>query len=364
MIPRLLPVLLPVLLLPVLLATVACGTATHVEKRTERKATRTVQKRQIHSMETVNIGGLPQQLYIRGLKAGLPVLLFLHGGPGYPEAGRAHRYGADLEEEFIMVHWDQRGAGRSYSSTLSPADMSIAQLTADTIELTEYLTSRFGVERIVLVAHSFGTTMGLLAAKKRPELYWAYVGMGQIVNLHLSEQISYKWALETATAQEKFDAVKQLRAIGQPPYGDTVGDYMRGMSVHLRWITRLGGSIYGEANLKKVTQLARTAYRGWRVQPKQITAGVQFSFKTLWKDARSLDMFTAASEIKVPLFLVSGRLDYTTPFELVKRYQNAVVAPSGKHMVWFYNSAHWPHIEEPDKFARLLIDRVLPLVGR
>ncbi len=352
---RTLPALATLLLLG------ACGGGQRVAG-TENKVEAVVRiPRAVNEVEKVVIGGVETRLCMRGLRKSNPVLLFLHGGPGYPEAPQAHAYGAGLEEEFIVVHWDQRGAGMGYNGGIPESSMTIERFVRDIKEVTEYLRTRFGVGKIVLVGHSWGSVIGLHAVKRHPALFHAYVGIGQVVNVHQGEEISYKWTLEMARQTENHAAVRALEALGRPPYGN-LGAQLRGITIQRRWLTKFGGNLYGERGFGKLKAIHKKAPRPYRVPVKKLTGGLKFSFRVLWPKVAAVDMFTQVRSVQVPVFFLSGRLDYTTPFELVERYHAFVDAPRGKRMVWFYSSAHWPHVEEPDKFVRTLVDDVRPLI--
>ena len=64
----------------------------------------------IDSLEKIKLGGVDQWIQIRGHDRGKPILLFLHGGPGFPNMPFAHMH-AELERAFVVVQWDQRAAG-------------------------------------------------------------------------------------------------------------------------------------------------------------------------------------------------------------------------------------------------------------
>ena len=85
------------------------------------------------------------------------MLLFLHGGPGMPAMYTAHAFQRPLERDFVVVHWDQRGAGKSYRSELALSTMTMTQMLADAETVIGRLRREFGIERVILVGHSHGT---------------------------------------------------------------------------------------------------------------------------------------------------------------------------------------------------------------
>ena len=80
--------------------------------------------------QRVQLGGLAQEVLVRGTDAGNPLLLILHGGPGFAEMPLFTTYNADLENHFLVAHWDQRGAGRSYAADIPADSMTLGRTTA------------------------------------------------------------------------------------------------------------------------------------------------------------------------------------------------------------------------------------------
>ena len=154
----------------------------------------------IAELTSVRIGGHDQALMIRGRSTDDPVLLYLAGGPGGTDLG-AMRADAGLEQDFVVVTWEQRGSGKSYAA-LDPVDtLTLEQTVADTVELTDYLRDRFGQDRIYLVGNSWGTILGVLAVQEHPELFHAFVGTGQMVSPRATDIMFYEdtlaWADQT-----------------------------------------------------------------------------------------------------------------------------------------------------------------------
>ena len=143
----------------------------------------------------VDINGVKQGMFIKVKDVKNPALLFVHGGPGMPEYWLTQRYPTGLEDHFVVVWWEQRGAGLSYSPDIPPETMTAGQFVDDTIAVTNYLRERFGQKRIYLMAHSWGSYIGIQAAAREPDLYYAYIGVGQVSYQIQSEQLAYQYAL-------------------------------------------------------------------------------------------------------------------------------------------------------------------------
>jgi pimeloyl-ACP methyl ester carboxylesterase len=173
----------------------------------------------ISSLQQVTLGNVKQWILIRGEDTSNPILLFLHGGPGFPQMPFTHIDSRRLEKHLIVVNWDQRGAGKSYNDGAIPKEtMTIEQFLSDTHELIRYLKARFSKDRLFLIGHSWGSILGLYTAYRHPDDLYAYIGMGQVVNMEESELISYHYTLERAREADDSDAIEILTKIGPPPY--------------------------------------------------------------------------------------------------------------------------------------------------
>jgi pimeloyl-ACP methyl ester carboxylesterase len=149
-------------------------------------------------------------LLIRGWDRSNPILLHLHGGPGSADISIARFFDTELIEHFTVVHWDQRGAGKSFSPDIPPESMTRDQFVEDIRELAVLLGKRFDVPRIYLVGHSWGSEIGALAASRYPELFHAYVGVAQVVEESEQERISYQFVLDKAREAGNQKAIREL----------------------------------------------------------------------------------------------------------------------------------------------------------
>ena len=163
-------------------------------------------------MEYVELGGSRQWICVRGESVDKPLLLILHGGPGTPEVLPFRRYDAGLEKDFIVVNWDQRGSGKSYSPSMTADSMTIEQILSDAHELVGYLKESFGKEKIYLLGHSWGTILGALLASRYPEDFHAYIGMGQWVSMGDNERLCYEFTRSEAERRGDTEGRRAARA--------------------------------------------------------------------------------------------------------------------------------------------------------
>ena len=306
----------------------------------------------IDSLEKIKLGGVDQWILIRGWDQRKPVLLLLHGGPGFPSMPFAHAT-AELERHFVVVRWDQRGAGKSYSPSIPNSSMNMKRFVADTLQLTDLLRERFGRAQIMLGAHSWGSMIGALAVVQAPERFSAYLAVCQAANAPQSERLMYRWVLEQALAKNNSEAISELKRLGEPPY-EQFADYY----AMTDWIAHFSSAKHRPVSRWRFVRLAlESPFYSW-ADLVRIPLGAKFSFTRLWREAfYETDLFKQAARIDVPVFLFLGRHDHTATASaaMAEQYFAALEAPRGKRLIWFENSGHWPHLEEPERFQEELI---------
>ncbi len=145
----------------------------------------------ISGIEKIELGGIDQYIITGGIDSTKPVLLFLHGGPGSPEMGFVKKFNPELEHDFVVVHWELRGSGKSYNNNISIESMTIEQFISDTQELSEYLIKRINKDKIYIM----GSYPGIKTIEKHPELFHCYFGIGQVADQYRSEKISFEWVI-------------------------------------------------------------------------------------------------------------------------------------------------------------------------
>ena len=315
-----------------------------------------VPEKSIAKMEKVNLGGVEQWIVMRGVDIDNPVLLFIHGGPGVPSAPNVLKYNGDLESDFVVVTWDQRGAGKSYSKDIPPESMTIEQFISDAHELVQYLKKKFDTDKIYIVGHSWGSILGIYLIDRYPEDFYAYVGVGQLVNGIQNEKISYEFALRMAKETKNKKALKELSKIG-PPENGLYKNFYDDLLIQRKWLLKFGGAYYGKTNYV-TTYIDYIFNKEYTIfNSLNVMKGVEFSLTIMWEDVVKVDFLTEIDKVEVPVYFVVGRHDWNTPFELAEEYFDVLTAPK-KELIWFENSAHSPCYAEPGKFNKVLVDKV------
>lgn len=183
----------------------------------------------INEFKYITIGGIEQWVTITGEDKTKPIVLFIHGGPGSVMSPYTSIYKA-WEKDFILVNWDQRGAGRTFGKNNPPSELSksflsenpltLEQMVTDGIELTEYLKKELKQEKVILMGTSWGSILGVKMALKRPDLFHCYIGHAQFVSYEKNLKATYNKTYENALKTKDQEAIEKLKKLGEPPYSN------------------------------------------------------------------------------------------------------------------------------------------------
>lgn len=309
----------------------------------------------------VKINGVEQGMFIEGKNKNNPVLLFLHGGPGMPEYNLFEKYCPELENSFTVCYWEQRGSGLSYNDDTSPSSETTEQLISDTLSVTNYLRNRFGQQKIYLMGHSWGTYLGIQAAARAPQLYKAYIGVGQILEQRKSEIQAYNYMLEQYKATGDESVVKKLEAYPITTSDTALYTYMKS-SLRDEAMHKLGiGTMHDMNSVITGIFFPVMESRAYTLGEKiNIWRGKAFlnNSTDLLKQMISTDLTVKVPKLDIPTYFFSGIYDYTVSHTLAESYFEKLQAPT-KGFYLFKDSAHSPMFEEPKKFMRIMQEDVL-----
>lgn len=298
------------------------------------------------------LGGLDQWVMIRGARTANPVLIFLHGGPGFSETTLHRRYNAELEESLTVVYWDQRGAGKSFSRGMPAGPMTVDQFIADLDDLVDSVRERLDKTTVALAGHSWGSALGALYASRFPDKVSAYVGSGQIGDAAAAEAALCSSLMAEALRRRKSRAVKQLRSIGPPPYD--VDSALQART----WLQRFDGQAGPKAKWRQLRLALEKKESSLRDVVNQ-SRGFRFSIDTLWDEMSALNLLELAPALQIPTFFFLGRQDRWVPPHTSAQYFDFLSAPH-KKLLWFEQSGRQPHVDEPSKFNRAMVELVRP----
>ena len=306
------------------------------------------------------VNGREEYVTIRGHDRANPVVLVVHGGPGFGHAPMARDFWA-YEKTYTLIQWDQPGAGRSFrrAGNTIPADLSVEDIVDDGIAVAELVRERLGVGRLILLGQSWGTAVGIQMAKKRPDLFVAYVGSGQMTSIPEQSRWSYEHGMSRARETGNAEAIEILEEIGQWPYRNiddwrTVRLLQRELDGEAPPLANLipaffapGHSILDAISYCRAAIASRNHFIGENVDGPEI----------------GMDLPRDFTSFEVPIFMFQGDEDWKTPAELAKRYFDLISAPQ-KVYVPMAGEGHGVMFFKPEEFIALMDRYVRPLVPR
>ena len=325
------------------------------------------------------INGVPQRLVIRGADINNPVLLRVHGGPGsnhYPDFSKMT--GIDLEDIFVVCYWDQRGSGPAYTTDTPDSTITLSQIVDDGITVSTYLKERFKKDKIYLEGWSWGTTVGAFMAQKRPDLFHAYIGIGQMGDQLLSEQISYDFSLQKALEANDTASVRKLKAIGRPPYA-TNEEMIEAVNVERPIsIKYTPGPQFDNKEEKGEEEKGEEGEEGEMefYMKFLLNENVSFKmkkeyffgsekeedntpgFKLLWPTCTNINLMRDVPEWQIPVYILQGEHDHSTETLVAKAYYDSLNAPIKKWYI-FEDCMHIPIFQDPQKYRDIMETEVL-----
>lgn len=313
----------------------------------------------IEAAKTVRIGGIDQFVTIRGQDRRNPVLLVLHGGPGYVETPLSWWYAHPWEDYFTVVEWDQRGAGKTYMlndpKAVAPT-MTPARMDADVDEMVQYLRKDLGKRKIFVLGHSWGSYLGLQLARRHPEWLHAYIGVGQITDGPQSERRAYAYSLAQAERTHNDQALAELKAIAPYP---RPGAPIEAIGTSHKWSDYFGGVMAYRHDQSDESHAGRLSPDYTDAEQPHIYDGNDFSERRLLGFLLEQDV-SKVTTFRCPILIFGGRHDRTVNSDVAAAWLKRVQAPA-KRFVWFENAAHEPMTEEPGRFLNALVRYARPL---
>ena len=292
----------------------------------------------INEEQFVRINGIEQWVTIHG-ESTKPVIFFLHGGPGSTLSPYSANLYKSWEKDFIIVQWDQRGAGKTFGRTapdeLTPAYLkgnllTVEQMVSDGIAVAEYLLKRLDKKKLILFGASWGSVLGVKMATQKPDLFSAYIGHSQVTDPADDLELYVK-VYQLAEANKDTESVQLLRTIGLPPYSEA----------------RNAGKLFRIVKKYEQRHSAPAPESWFVVSPaynnekdnQNRSDGDDFSFVNYVGD-KKLEVRSMRSIIniprdnatfRIPVYLIQGKEDLLTPPEATKRYFDHINAPTKKY---------------------------------
>lgn len=317
----------------------------------------------VHFDDFVTIGGIRQYVSVRGRHKDAPIILFLHGGPGFTSIPTSYVFMAPWEEYFTVAQYDQRGAGKTYGANDPEkvrSTMTMARMLDDAEEMAAWLRKTYGRNKIILMGHSWGSILGVKLAQRHPDWFYAYVGIGQGVEFGESEAAGYRATLAAAEKAGNAQAVAELKALAPFPDDLHPERNLQNLGKERHWLGFFHGATWRgtENDYDEIGRLSPDiTAKDWDDRNK----GLDFSLGVLWHEVEALD-FSKTTDFGCPVFLFEGRHDLNVNADLAAEWFKTIKAPQ-KKLIWFEDSGHQVFEEEPGKTLVTLVETVLPLTG-
>jgi proline iminopeptidase len=308
----------------------------------------------VAELSRVEIGGRSLAMMIRGDNVKNPVLLYLAGGPGGTDIGALRRNGQGLERAFTVATYDQRGTGKSYDTLDPTSTLTLAGAVSDAIEVTNYLRARFHQNKIYLVGNSWGSILGVLAAQQHPELFAAFVGAGQMVDIKATDRLYYQDTLAWARRTGNTSVVQQLTRNSQPPYTNPL-DYEPLLGNEQK-VYPYDAAGLGEGAAGFSENLFFPEYS--LMEQLHNLAGFLDTFTVLYPQLQNIDFRSQVTRLEIPVYLVEGRHETRARSEPAAQWFQLLQAPI-KKMIIFERSGHRSLFQQPDLFYQVMSGTVL-----
>jgi proline iminopeptidase len=316
----------------------------------------------IASVESVRIGGHEQWIMLRGHDTSKPVLLYLSGGPGQSDLPFVRVLFQNLEPDFLVVGWDQRGTGKSYTALDPTSTLTLEQAISDTIELSEYLRIRFDEPRIYLIGESWGSTLAVLAAQRRPDLYFAVIGSGQMVSQRETDRRLFYDVLAYADSTGNPALAQKMQSFGEPPYGDVFASGFVMQQYEYLYKPYTPPESVQELGARAAWELGPWGVLGREytlVEKVNVMRGLMDMFALLYPQLQGIDFRRDVPALQVPYVMLDGAAELTARRDLALEWYAQLEAPQ-KRIYTFENSAHAVAQEQFVAFRQIMLETIVP----
>ena len=279
-------------------------------------------------------------LELRGPSRNVPLLLFLHGGPGNAFALVSFRAyaGPQLESKYLMAYLHQRGVLNS--PAVPDSSQTLANHVADVRNVVKYLRAQFPGRRLYLLGHSWGGTLAMLSILDQPDLVDGVIDVSGPFNSQSDLKDSYEAALKWAQDSHNSEASTELQSLGPPPYHD-VNQQM----VLSKWASSAKGGI--DAHLSEAQLLSRAPFTKFEPSWQDVQLRIT---KAMYAELGGVNVEPRLSKMHIPLLVIVGGKDAVVPPACLRSGYALYGGP--KEWVELSGSHHLPFVDEPEPFLK------------
>lgn len=272
------------------------------------------------------IAGDGAALFYRMVGSGPDVLVMIHGGPGMDSGYMVPDF-APLAAHHRLLFYDQRGAGRSEILKDDPALFTMAHHVAD----LEALRVQFGIERLTLVAHSFGPALAASYAIAHPDRVARMIFLGPVPPRAGDMDKRYGATLEgRLTAEQRAEMTRLEDAMLHGP--DPV------QACRAYWAIAVLPRVARPELASKVTGDFCSSGAA------AIRAGMGVAGPHTSESLGDWDFRAQLAKVTAPTLIIHGETD-AIPMDLVEEWTTAM--PAAK-LIKVPGASHFPYVERPD----------------
>lgn len=288
----------------------------------------------------LNINGTKQRVRLCGFRTGLPPVLIVQAGPGFPLLNEAAKFQQhlQLEQNFSVTYWDQRGCGQA-----APQDAQTVSLDTqvdDLCAVVRWLAEETG-QQVVVLGISLGATIALQAAAREASRIKALVAVSIDADTLASDAAAFTFLQEVGAKAGKRKLERLVKKLGAPPYTTPMPFQLRA-----RLLTDLGGIEHGKrfAELLRSLLFSLICTYGWFGTAAALRNMNAIQRKLLPELAR-LNLFTNWPQPTIPVHYIFGNSDPLVPQSMVQKL-SSVIAPRDT-VITLPNAGHMVHFDEP-----------------
>ena len=306
----------------------------------------------VDSSSKLQVNDSEQWIYVRGKSNGA-ILLFVHGGPGCPLMPFARAFEAPFLKNYLVIHWEQRGLGRSFQTTNFSQGFSLDQFVDDGISVSQQLRKRYPEQPIILVGHSWGTVIGVKMAAAEPHLFDAYISIGTNSDSLAAENYRYEILEAGLLEDNNLEELAALKKIGRPPWiGERWDQWGKLIGEHAPKNTTWGRIPLGKVQESLEMCLENEDYTEQELN-ETFTKGFSESFARLAEDYYAFSAIDQVPRLEIPIYFLQGSQDFNTPTHIARKYFEALDAPCGKYWIEEETCAHMVFYEKPEAFLNI-----------
>ena len=301
----------------------------------------------INLQEFIEVNGANHYLYHKGEDTDNKVMLFLHGGPGSSEANFAYTMQDKWESVYTVVHYDQRGAGKTLKANKNIEKPTFEMLIEDALEIIKYVKKKYNKEKITLFGHSFGSLLASILVKKYPEHFEMYISAGQFLDMVKNEDIAFEKLQEVIKTDGTRSDMKKLQKIEE----DLTDELDMKKIAKIRSLQEKYGLAVG----------AKTLLPLLLKSPIFKVSDIFMLMKAFKVNSKIFEFISTFSllgidrKYEIPVIYMIGEKDFQTPYKLAEEYFDEIDAPY-KRKFYIKNAGHFSMIDGKKQFEEYIIE--------